>query len=90
MLDNKRKYKLYFSIFEYFSKLRKYLGVLGVFVKQIAILNVEFGLCVFDSIWEHRLKIFVDRNNRKGSTPPPKQKKNAEVPTTNRNIPVRK
>ena len=34
--------------------------MLGVFVKQIVVLNIGFGFCVFNSIWEHRLKIFFD------------------------------
>ena len=35
-----------------------YFGIFGVFVKQIVIFNIGFGFCVFNSIWEHRLKIF--------------------------------
>ena len=37
-----------------------YFSIDGAFVKQIAILNIGFGLCVFNSILEHRLKIFSD------------------------------
>ena len=36
------------SIFAKNPKVRKYFGVLGVFVKQIATLNIRFGFCVFD------------------------------------------
>ena len=39
--------------------------MLGVFVKQIVVFNIGFGFCVFNSIWEHRLKIFFDPKNRK-------------------------
>ena len=38
---------------------------MGVFVKQIVILNIGFGFCIFNSIWEHGLKIFFDPQNRK-------------------------
>ena len=51
------------------EKKRKYFGIVGVFVKQIVILKVGFGFCVFKSIWKHRLKIFFDPQNRKNSTP---------------------
>ena len=40
----------------YFSRFRKYLGIFGVFVKQIVLLNIVFGFAVLVSIWEHGLK----------------------------------
>ena len=43
-----------------FTKFRKYVGIVGVVVKQNVIFNIGFGFCVFNSIWEHRLKIFFD------------------------------
>ena len=36
----------------------KVFGIVGVFVKQIAIFSIGFGFCVFNSVWEHRLKIY--------------------------------
>ena len=44
----------------YFSRFRKYFGILGVFVKQIVILNIVFGFVVLNSIWEHGLKTLFD------------------------------
>ena len=60
------KFLKYFEIFEKFPNNRKYFGIVGVFVKEIIILNIGFGFCVFNSIWEHRLKIFFDpqKSNR--------------------------
>ena len=54
----------FLSIFETFPKVRKYFGIDGVFVKELVIFHIGFGLCVFNSIWEHRLKIFFDPKNR--------------------------
>ena len=53
---------MFFFDFQNFenSKFRKYFGIFGVCVKEIAILNIRFGFCVFNSIREHRLKIFFD------------------------------
>ena len=58
----------------YFSRFQKHFGNFGVFVKQIVILNIGSGLCVFNSIWEHRLKTFFDPQKRK-NRPPPKNRK---------------
>ena len=44
----------------YFSRFRKYLGIFGVFVKQLVILNSVFGFVVLNSIWVHGLKMFFD------------------------------
>ena len=41
----------------------------GVFVKAIAIFNIGFGFCVFNSMWGHKLKIFFDPQNRKVRPP---------------------
>ena len=41
---NKIKKMIFFD----FPKNRKYFGILGVFVKQIAIFNIGFGFCVFN------------------------------------------
>ena len=49
-----------FFVFEKFTKFRKYVGMFGILVKQIVIFNIGFEFCVFDSIWDHRLKIFFD------------------------------
>ena len=35
----------------YFSRFGKYFGFLGVFLKQIAILNIGFGFVVLNPIW---------------------------------------
>ena len=43
----------------YFSRFQKYYGILGVFVKQIVILNILFGFNVLNSIWGHGLKCFL-------------------------------
>ena len=32
----------------------------GVVVKKIVVFNIRFGVCVFNSIWDRRLKIFFD------------------------------
>ena len=32
-------------------------------------MNIGFGFCVFNSIWEHRLKIFFDPPNRRNRPP---------------------
>ena len=48
---------------------RMYLAIFGVLVKQIVIFNIGFEFCVLTSIWEQRLKIFVDPQNRKNPTP---------------------
>ena len=50
----------FFLIFQNVRFLRKCFGILGVFVKEIIIFNIGFGLCVLNSIWEHGLKIFFD------------------------------
>ena len=55
------------------TKVRKCFGVFGVFVKQIVVFNIGFGFCVFNSIWEHRLKIFFDPKSR--TNRPPKNRK---------------
>ena len=33
-------------------------GIVAMFVIQNVILNIGFGFCVFNSIWEHRLNYF--------------------------------
>ena len=43
----------------YFSRIKKYFGFWGVFVKQIGILNIGFGFVVLNSIWEHTLNVFL-------------------------------
>ena len=64
-----------FELFEKFPKFQKIesiLELLAYFVKQIVILNIGFGFCVFFCIWEHTLKILFDicrPPNRKKSTP---------------------
>ena len=55
---------VFFVVSETFPKYRKYFGIFGVFVKQIVILIIGFGFCVFNSIWKHRIKIFFDPQNR--------------------------
>ena len=35
----------------YCSKIRKYFGMFGYFVKEIVILNIGFGFVVLNSIW---------------------------------------
>ena len=35
----------------YFSKIKNDFDFLGVFVKEIVILNIVFGFIVLDSIW---------------------------------------
>ena len=74
-----RECKIIFGVFEnfrflkisdFFSFFIKCFGFFGVFVKGIVIFNIGFGFCVFNSIWEHRLKIFFDPQNRKNTTPP--------------------
>ena len=59
------------NIFD-FRKLTKQSKVFwhfGVFVKQVVILNIRFGFCGSNSVWDHRLKIFFDPPNRKKSFP---------------------
>ena len=56
-------------MFEKFPIFRKYFGIFGGCVKETVIFNIGFGFCVFDSKWEHRLKIFFDPKPRKISTP---------------------
>ena len=51
----------FFEFLRNFLKVRTCFGMFGVFVKQIVISNIGFGFFVFNSIWEHRLKIFFDR-----------------------------
>ena len=60
---------LFFYIFENFRKIRKYFGIVGVFVKEIVIFNIGFGFCVLNSILKHRLKIFSDPQKSKKTTP---------------------
>ena len=38
-----------------FQHFESILSHLLYFVKQVVILNIGFGFCAFDSIWEHRL-----------------------------------
>ena len=45
----------------FFPNVRKCFGTFGVFVKEMVIFNMGFGLHVFNSIWEHGLKIFFDQ-----------------------------
>ena len=35
----------------YFSRVRKYFGILGAFVKQIIMFNIGFGFVILNSIW---------------------------------------
>ena len=65
-----RYYKIKFKNNRFFPNVRNYFGIVGVFVKEIVTLNIGFGFCVFNSIWEHKLKIFLDPTNRKISTSP--------------------
>ena len=74
------KKNVYFDVpslffFENFTNVLKYFGV---FVKEIVIFYIGFGFCVFDSIWEHRLKIFFDPKNRT-NRPPENRKKPRSV-----------
>ena len=64
--NTKYKFELFdFSkIFRNFSNISKAFWHFGVFVKEILFLNIGFGFCVFNSIWEHRLKIFFDPKSR--------------------------
>ena len=67
LIQDKKLKKIDFPKFSnLFPKVRK---CFGVFVKQIVNFNIGFGFCVFNSIWEQRLKIFFDPQNRKSSTP---------------------
>ena len=43
---------------------KRNVGMFCVFVKEIVILNIGFGFWLFNSIWEHRLKISFDPQNR--------------------------
>ena len=67
VLQNKKLDLLFFFVvFDFFVSIRKYLGFVGYFVKETAIFNIGFGICVFNSILEHYwLKIFCDPKNRK-------------------------
>ena len=38
------------------------LACLVYFVQSIVILNIGFGVCVFDCIWEHGLNFFFEEN----------------------------
>ena len=44
------------NIFDFrkIKQIESILAFVGVFVKQIVILNIGYGFCVFNSIWEHR------------------------------------
>ena len=55
-----RRYVFPQCLFLLFSSFRTCFGVVGVSVKQIVILNIGFGFCVFKSIWEHASKICFD------------------------------
>ena len=51
-LQNKKLKFLNFSVFSFFFRfIRKCFGFFGVFVKEIAIFNIGFGFCVFNSIY---------------------------------------
>ena len=71
ILQNKNLIFWIFRIFEHFTKNRKYFSMFGVFVKQIVIFNIGFGFCVFNSIWEHKLKIFSTKKSTIDAAPPP-------------------
>ena len=43
-----------------FQNFESNLALLVYFVKQIVISNIVFGFCVFYSIWEHRLNVFLN------------------------------
>ena len=42
-----------------FKQSKVFLALLAYFVKQVVILNIGFGFCVFNSIWEHTLNVFL-------------------------------
>ena len=50
----------HFDLFRNVPTLRKYFGVLGLFLQQIVILDIVFGFVFFNSTWEHRLNVFVN------------------------------
>ena len=49
--------KLFYIFEQKGTYVRNYFGIVGVVVEQIVTFNIEFGFCVFNSIWEHTLKI---------------------------------
>ena len=57
-----------FRIFEK-SKMSKVFWHAGCFCKTSCIFYIGFGFCVFNSVWEHRLKIFFDPQIEKNDPP---------------------
>ena len=47
----------FFEIFHTNKIIWTYFGIWGVFVKEVAILNIGFGFVVLNSIWWHGFKI---------------------------------
>ena len=62
--------KFFFRFSSCFQNVESILAFGVFFVKEIVVLNIGFGFCVFNSILEHRLKIFFDPENRTKSPPP--------------------
>ena len=56
-----------FRTFSFFTKRRMYFGIVGVFCTLSFYLNIGFGFCVFNSIWEHSLNVSFDNFFRKCS-----------------------
>ena len=51
---------LFSEKYKYFQKLESVLVFWVCFVQQIVILNIVFGFCVFNSLWEHWLNLFLN------------------------------
>ena len=73
-----------FLFFEKVPNMRKYCGFVGVSVKEIVMFNIGSGLCVLNSIWEHRLKIFstpkIEKNKKNDPTNRTKSQKCEQSP----------
>ena len=53
-----------------FQNSERILVSLVYFVKQIVILNIVFGFCVFNSLWEPRLNVFLNICSKMSKTDP--------------------
>ena len=51
-------YKFSQNNYNTFPQIESILAFMAYFVKQIVILNIGFGFCVFFCIWEHTLNVF--------------------------------
>ena len=60
---------MFFRSFQSFQFFENLLTLLAYFVKQIVILNIGFGFCVLNSIWEHTLNVFLTFFRRRRRVP---------------------